>query len=104
MLGDIGKMMKQVNEMKSKMKDVEKELNSLILKGASGDKKVEVEMSGKMELKTIKIDPELVATNDPKKIEKSVFEAVKTALQMAKDTASNKLGKVTGGAKLPGIS
>ena len=35
MFGDIGKMMKQVNEMKSKMKDVEKELNSMVLKAIS---------------------------------------------------------------------
>lgn len=104
MLGDIGKMMKQVNEMKSKMKNVEKELSSLILKGASSDSKVEVEMTGKMELKTIKIDPELISSNDAKKVEASVYDAVSKALKMAKDTAAAKLGNITGGVKLPGIS
>ncbi|MFC1517281.1 YbaB/EbfC family nucleoid-associated protein [Candidatus Margulisiibacteriota bacterium] len=104
MLGDIGKMMKQVNEMKSKMKDVEKELKNLILKGSSQDNTVEVEMSGKMELKSIKIDPQLITSNDVKKIEKNTFDAVQKSLKMAKDTAADKLGKVTGGAKLPGIS
>jgi nucleoid-associated protein EbfC len=104
MFGDMGKMMKQVSEMKSKMKDAEKELNALVVKGASADNKVEVEVSGKMDLKSLKIDPELIATNDVKKIEKSVFEAVDSAIKVSRDTAASKLGAVTGGMKIPGLT
>jgi DNA-binding YbaB/EbfC family protein len=103
MFGDIGKMMKQVNEMKSKMKDVEKELNSMLLKASSGDGKVEVELTGKMDVKTLRIAPDLVATNDVKKVEKSVQEAFTKAINLAKNTAASKLGAVTGGMNLPGM-
>ncbi len=103
MFGDIGKMMKQVNEMKAKMKDVEKELNSMVIKGTSSDAMVEVEMTGKMDLKTLTINPQLIAQNDPKKLEKSVFDAFSKVLKITKDTASSKLGAVTGGMKLPGM-
>lgn len=103
MFGDVGKMMKQVNEMKSKMKDVEKELNSLVIKGSSSDNMVTVEMTGKMDLKTLTISPELIAKNDLKKLEKSVFEAFSKVLKETKDTAASKLGAVTGGLKLPGM-
>ncbi len=103
MFGDIGKMMKQVNEMKTKMKDVEKELNALVLLASSSDNNVTVEITGKMDIKSLTITPALIATNDVKKIEKSVFDAFTKALNMAKNTAATKLGAVTGGVKLPGM-
>jgi len=102
MFGDMGKMMKQVAEMKSKMGEIDKELKSMILTGASRDKSVEVDITGKMELKRVNINDKIVG--DKKALEKNCFEAVQDALKQATETAAKKLSAVTGGMKIPGIN
>lgn len=101
MFGDMGKLMKQVTEMKSKMGAVEKELKSLVLIGESKDNKVKVEISGKMVLKKVEIGDDIVG--DKKQLETSVFQAVEDALTKASNEAKDKLSGVTGGMKIPGL-
>lgn len=102
MFGDMGKMMKQVAEMKAKMGEVDKELKNATLKGVSRDNAVEVELSGKMILKKVSIDDSIVGNK--KQLERSVFEAIEQALKQATDTAASKLSAVTGGIKIPGLN
>jgi len=65
MFGDMGKLMKQVGEMKSKMGVVEKELKNTVLIGKSRDDQVEVELTGKMIIKKVSIGDELVGNKKP---------------------------------------
>ena len=97
MFGDMGKMMKQVAEMKSKMAAAEKELKELTLTGRSKDGKVEIDLNGKMQLKDVRIP-------ENKDIEKAVKEALEEALQTASAQAADRLKDVTGGVKIPGIN
>lgn len=97
MFGDMGKMMKQVAEMKSKMSAVEKELKQIVLTGRSKDGKVEIDMDGKMQLKAVRIP-------ENKDIERSVQEALENSLREASDVAADKLKGVTGGVKIPGVT
>ncbi len=101
MFGDMGKLMKQVTEMKSKMGAVEKELKKTILTGASKDGAVKAEITGKMVLNKIEIADELVG--DKKRLEKAVFEAVDAALKNASEEARKQLSGVTGGLNIPGL-
>jgi DNA-binding YbaB/EbfC family protein len=101
MFGDMGKMMKQVSEMKAKMAAVENELTKLIVKGDSKDGSVEVEITGKMKLRTVSLKDNLPA--DKKAREKAIFEAVESALTQVSNTAQQKLKDVTGGMKIPGL-
>lgn len=102
MFGDMGKLMKQVGEMKSKMGVVEKELKNTVLIGKSRDDQVEVELTGKMIIKKVSIGDELVGNKN--QLEKSVFEAFENALKEASTLASDKLSGVTGGINIPGLT
>ena len=102
MFGDMGKLMKQVTEMKSKMGAVEKELKKTVLTGQSKDGFVKIEITGKMVLNKIEIAEEIVG--DKQKLEKSVFEAVDAALKNASTEAQKQLSGVTGGLNIPGLS
>jgi len=102
MFGDMGKMMKQVMEMKSKMGAVENELKKIVIKGVSKDGSVETEITGKMSLKNIAISDK--APKDRKALEKAVFESVESALTQVTKVAQDKLSAVTGGMNIPGIS
>ncbi len=103
MFGDMGKLMKQVGDMKAKMGEVEKELKNSVLKGSSRDNAVAVEITGKMQLKTVTISDNSIL-GDKKKIENAFYEAIDNALKQATEQAASKLAGVTGGIKIPGLS
>ena len=56
----MGKMMKQAQQMKIKMNEVQQKLTELDITGIAGDGLVKVVMNGKQKLVEIKIDPSLL--------------------------------------------
>ena len=56
----MGKMMKQAQQMKIKMNEVQQKLTELDITGIAGDGLVKVVMNGKQKLVDIKIDPSLL--------------------------------------------
>lgn len=99
--GNIGDMMKMAREMQGQLKKVKDELSREIYEGAAQG--VVAKVSGDMELKEIKIDPKLADPNRIDNLERAVKDATGKALKVAKDEASRKLKKVTGGLGLPGM-
>lgn len=103
MFGDMGNMMKQAKEMQSKMKKVEKELGKLVVEAESKNGKVYCEVDGKLGFRTIKIDPEFAKESDHIALEKSITEAIKSAMDRAQEEANSRMKDVTGGMKIPGL-
>ncbi|MDR1114274.1 MAG: YbaB/EbfC family nucleoid-associated protein [Candidatus Margulisbacteria bacterium] len=101
-LGDMGNMLKKVGEMKTKMAAVEKELQNTIIKEISADGALEVEITGKMKLKSVKLLKDFAA-NDRGRLEKTIYEVFNKALEQVGRTAQQKLSAVTGGLKIPGL-
>ena len=60
-------------------------------------------MTGKQELLSVTIDPAVVDPDDVEMLQDLVLAAVSEALNQAKATAEAKLGRVTGGLKIPGL-
>ena len=95
--------------MQSKMKEIQKELKTLEVRGNSGtgilnkEPMVEVVASGEMEIKDIILHDKF---KDKDKSEKSKLlqTAVNNALKQAKDISADKLKDATGGLKIPGLT
>lgn len=103
MFGDMGKMMKQAKELKAKLKEAEKELLKLEVEGKSKNNLVTCTVDGKINVKSIVIEKELVDKADKSLLEKSVEEAVKKAVTDAQAKAASSLSSLTGGLGLPGM-
>ncbi|GBR76711.1 nucleoid-associated protein YbaB/EbfC family [Candidatus Termititenax persephonae] len=101
-LGDIGGMLKKANELKGKMAAVEKELQNTVIKEVSRDGALEVEITGKMKLKSVRLLQDFAAA-DRAKIEKTIYEVFNAALERVGQTAQQKLAGATGGLKIPGL-
>ena len=56
---NIAQMMRQVQDMKTKMEDVQNRLGEVDVTGSAGSGLVVVTMSGKGEVRKVKIDPKL---------------------------------------------
>ena len=68
MMGNMGGMMKKVQEMQAKMQEMQKELENKTVEAESGGGMVKVTMNGKQVVQSINIDPSLLSED-----EKEVF-------------------------------
>lgn len=98
---NLGKMMKQAQEMQSKMAAMQAELESVEIDGASGGGLVTVTLTGKGALRRLKIDPSLVDPSDIEVLEDLVIAAVNDAKSKVEAFAAEQMKKLTGGLSLP---
>jgi DNA-binding YbaB/EbfC family protein len=98
---DIGKMMRQVQDMQSKMTRMQEELGSIEVEGSSGGGMVVATLSGKGDAKKVKIDPKIVDPNDVEMMEDLVVAAFNDAKSKLDQRLSDETQKMMGGLQLP---
>lgn len=94
-------MMKQAQQMQSKMQDMQEKLESMEVTGESGAGMVKVTLSGKTDMKRLKIDPKLVDPAETEMLEDLILAAFRDAKSKVEAVAAEEMQKVTGGLQLP---
>ena len=104
MFGNMKEMLKQAQNMKSQMKKIKKELETIEVEGISANGACRVIITADMKTKEVRID-ETLLSSEAHVIENAIKVAVNDALEDAKDTSAKKLKAVTGGLTdgLPGF-
>ena len=100
---NIGNLLKKAQQLQEKMAKLQEELAEKTVETSSGGGMVTVLANGKQEIISIKIDPEVVDTDDIEMLEDLVLAAVNDALYQAKQMVSEEMTKLTGGVKIPGM-
>ncbi len=100
-LGDMAKIMKQAQEMQSKMAEAQERLNSITVEGEAGAGLVKATATAKGELVGLDIDASIFNGDDKEVVEDLILAAVKDAQARASETANDEMGKVTEGLNLP---
>jgi nucleoid-associated protein EbfC len=98
---DIMGMMGKVKEMQAKMEKMQEEIAALEVDGKSGGGLVTVTMTGKGELKGVKIDPSLFKEDDIEILEDLIVAAHKDAKDKAEAIAAEKTKEMTAGLPIP---
>lgn len=98
---NMGKMMKQVQQMQSKMTALQAELAEKEMIGTAGGDLVQATVSGKGDVKAIKIDPKAVDTDDLEMLEDLIVAACNDAKAKADAFVATETEKAMGGVKLP---
>ncbi len=98
---NLGNLMKQAQQMQSKMAEMQAKLGDLEVTGASGGGMLQVRLNGKFELKGIKIDPSLVSADEVEVLEDLIVAAFNDAKVKAESAMQEEMAKVTGGLNLP---
>ena len=93
--------MKQVQDMQSRMSEMQEKLADLEITGASGAGMVQATLNGRSELKRIKIDPALLKPEDAEVLEDLVVAAVNDARGKVERHTQDEMSKLTGGLPLP---
>ena len=100
-LGDMGKLMKQAQEMQTKMAEAQAKLDDVEVEGEAGAGMVKAVASAKGALKRLSIDPSLFNPDDREVVEDLIVAAVKDAQEKAQVAAQEEMGKLTEGLPLP---
>lgn len=102
-MANMGKLMKQAQQMQTKMASLQKELEAREFEGSAGGGMVKVKVNGKQELLELKINPECVDPADVEVLEDMLKAAVNQAMTDSSETVSNAMSKLTGGINIPGL-
>lgn len=94
-------LFKNLQNIQSRMGDVQERMKSLAVTGTSGGGMVSVDMNGQMEVTGIKIAPEAVDPEDIGMLEDLVFAAFSDASAKIKDKMKEEMSSITGGMNLP---
>ena len=102
-LASLGSLMKQAQQMGSKLQELNGRLKTQRVVGASGGGLIEAEANGVGELLAVRIDPSLIAKGDREMIEDLIPAAVNQALAKARQLHAQAMQEMTGGLNLPGL-
>jgi len=100
-LGDMAKIMKQAQEMQSKMADLQAGMEKVNVVGQSGAGMVTATTNAKGMLKALDIDPSLFRPEDKEVVEDLIIAAIKDAQTKAAETQQAEMAKLTEGLGLP---
>ena len=98
---NIGQIMKQAQQMQTKMAELQEQLGALEVSGSAGGGMVQVTMSGKGELRGVKIDPTLANPDDVEVLEDLIMAAANDAKAKVEVRVQEEMQKLTGGLQLP---
>lgn len=99
----MGNLARLAQQMQADMARVQAELEDLRLEGTAGGGVVRAVVTGKQDIVSVSIDPAVVDPDDVEALEDLVVAAVREALSTARSTAEEKLARVTGGLRIPGL-
>ena len=83
--------------MQKQMEETQAALADQVIETTSGGGAVKVSITGKKEIKEIKISPDVVDPDDVEMLEDLILSAVNEAVRQADEVASGAMSKITGG-------
>jgi len=89
--GNMSNILKQAQKMQADMLKTQEELGNKILEASSGGGAVTVTATGKKELKSVKINPEVL--DDAEMLQDLVLTAVNEVLRQADELTANEMKK-----------
>lgn len=98
---NIMQMMKQAQQLQAKMQAMQDELAAMEIVGQSGGGMVKVTLSGKGEMRAVKIDPSLLKADEAEILEDLLMAAHQDAKVKADATMQEKMQAATAGLPIP---
>ena len=99
---NINDLMRQAQKMQAKMSEAQDKVAAMEVEGTSGGGLVTVNLTGKREMKGLKISPSLVDPAEIEVLEDLIIAAYNDASHKLEEKTAEEMSKVTGGMPLPG--
>jgi DNA-binding YbaB/EbfC family protein len=99
----MGKMMKQAQQLQSKMLKLQEEMADKTVETSSGGGMVKVVANGRQQILSIQIEKEVVDPDDVEMLQDLILAAINDALIKSQELATQEMSKLTGGLNIPGL-
>ena len=100
-MADFMGMMKQAAQLQSKMQELQAELDQMEIEGTAGGGMVTVTLTGKGDLKSVKLDNSLIKPGEKEILEDLMVAAHADAKRKSEAVLQDKMKALTGGLPLP---
>jgi DNA-binding YbaB/EbfC family protein len=98
---NLQKMMKQAQEMQSRMAEMQSMLETSQFEGSSGGGAVSMTITGKNDMLRINIDASLLTPGDKETLEDLIIAAYRNAREKVDGTYTEEMGKLSKSLSLP---
>ena len=98
---NLASLMKQASQMQAKMEAMQTKLEGMTIEGSSGAGKVTVVLSGKGDMRSIRIDPVLADPEEMEMLQDLIVAACADARHKLDEKTAEEMQKATGGLNLP---
>lgn len=96
-------MMKQAQEMQTRMTAMQEELSTLEIQGQAAGGMVKITLNGKGEMRKIAIDRSLLNPEESEILEDLIVAAFADAKAKSEQKIAEEMSKITGGLNIPGL-
>jgi DNA-binding YbaB/EbfC family protein len=100
---NLGNLMKQAQQFQTRLAKLQEELAERTVEATAGGGMVSVVANGRQEILSVRIDPEVIASDDVEMLQDLILAAVNDALTKAKTMMNEEMGRLTQGLNLPNI-
>ena len=100
---DFKDVLKQAQEMQARLARLQEELGERTVEASAGGGMVTVTANGRQEILSVRIEKEVISSQEADLLQDLVRAAVNEALSRSREMISAEMSKVTGGIKLPGM-
>ena len=103
-MAGMGKLFKQAQKMQKDMAKIQTEMASKTVEATAGGGMVTVVVNGNQEVTNIKIEKEVVNSDDIEMLENLIIAAINEGLRKSKEMVADGMSKLTGGMNIPGLT
>lgn len=96
-------MIKQAQKMQEDMQKAQEELEAKEYTVSVGGGAVEVAVSGKKEILSLTIKPEVVDPEDIDMLQDLIISAVNEGMRQVEEESNDRMQQITGGMNIPGL-
>ncbi len=104
MPGNMNNMLKQAQRMQRQMEESQKAMETKEFNATAGGGAVSVTITGKREVTSVKINPEVLDPEDVEDLQDLIMVAMNDVLNQVEEANNDAMSKMTGGMNLGGLS
>ena len=102
--GPLGNIVKQAQELQERLGQIQEEAAAKTVEASAGGGMVTAVVNGRLELISLRIEPEVLKSGDREMLQDLILAAVNSAIRSAQAMVADEMKKVTGGLKIPGLT
>jgi DNA-binding YbaB/EbfC family protein len=96
-------ILKQAQALQSKLTELQAEAERKTVEASSGGGMVTAVVNGRLQVLSIRIEPQVLHADDREMLQDLVMAAVNEAIRKAQQVMAEAMSRVTGGLKIPGL-